>query len=76
MLCKASHGVLLQHEVVQKYIMRWCAPPSHACVPASQHGMAGCRNSSVFLPHSPGNVGDVASQIRNGFMQANAIKKD
>ncbi|KAK9808140.1 hypothetical protein WJX73_001299 [Symbiochloris irregularis] len=34
------------------------------------------KNSSVFLPHSPGNVGDVAGQIRNGFMQAAAIKKD
>lgn len=34
------------------------------------------KNSSIFLPHSPGNVGDVAGQIRNGFMQAQAIKRE
>ena len=27
------------------------------------------RNSTVFLPHSPANVADVAGQIRAGFMQ-------
>ena len=26
-------------------------------------------NSTVFLPHSPANVADVAGQIRAGFMQ-------
>lgn len=30
------------------------------------------RNSTVFLPHSPANVADVAGQIRAGFMQAQA----
>ncbi|KAK9814701.1 hypothetical protein WJX72_010130 [[Myrmecia] bisecta] len=28
------------------------------------------RSSTVFLPHSPANVADVASQIRSGFLQA------
>lgn len=27
---------------------------------------------TIFLPHSPGNVADVSSEIRNGFMQAQA----
>ncbi|EIE18919.1 flagellar associated protein [Coccomyxa subellipsoidea C-169] len=27
------------------------------------------RNSTVFLPHSPGNIADISSQIRNGFLQ-------
>ena len=34
-------------------------------------GMSG-RASTVFLNHSPSAVGDVSSQIRNGFMQAMA----
>eukprot|EP00191_Tetraselmis_sp_GSL018_P008759 CAMPEP_0177603638 /NCGR_PEP_ID=MMETSP0419_2-20121207/15631_1 /TAXON_ID=582737 /ORGANISM="Tetraselmis sp., Strain GSL018" /LENGTH=174 /DNA_ID=CAMNT_0019097447 /DNA_START=1004 /DNA_END=1528 /DNA_ORIENTATION=- len=28
------------------------------------------RSTTVFLPHQPGAVGDIASQVRNGFMQA------
>lgn len=31
------------------------------------------RNSTVFLPHSPANVADVAGQIRAGFMQVNTL---
>lgn len=31
--------------------------------------LAGCRNSTVFLPHSPGNIADISAQIRNGFLQ-------
>ncbi|KAK9918229.1 hypothetical protein WJX75_002408 [Coccomyxa subellipsoidea] len=27
------------------------------------------RNSTVFLPHSPGNIADISAQIRNGFLQ-------
>lgn len=30
------------------------------------------KNSTVFLPHSPGAVGDIAGQIRNGFMMGMA----
>jgi len=29
---------------------------------------------AIFLPHSPGNVADVSSEIRNGFMQAQAAQ--
>lgn len=29
-------------------------------------------NSSVFLPHSPGAIGDISAQIRNGFLQSAA----
>lgn len=32
------------------------------------HGNA----STIFLNHNPGTVGDISSQIRNGFMEANA----
>ena len=28
-----------------------------------------CRNSTVFLPHSPSAVADATAQIRNGFLQ-------
>lgn len=36
------------------------------------------RNSTVFLPHSPANVADVAGQIRAGFMQVtcNVMRTD
>lgn len=30
-------------------------------------------NNSIFMPHTPGAVGDAASQIRAGFAQAAAI---
>lgn len=30
------------------------------------------KSSTVFMPHNPGSVADVASQIRNGFMTASA----
>eukprot|EP00192_Tetraselmis_astigmatica_P025255 CAMPEP_0117690578 /NCGR_PEP_ID=MMETSP0804-20121206/25206_1 /TAXON_ID=1074897 /ORGANISM="Tetraselmis astigmatica, Strain CCMP880" /LENGTH=56 /DNA_ID=CAMNT_0005503643 /DNA_START=398 /DNA_END=568 /DNA_ORIENTATION=- len=30
------------------------------------------RSNTVFMPHQPGGVGDVAAQIRNGFMEASA----
>merc|ERR1712216_998583 len=33
---------------------------------------ANSKASTVFLPHSAGAVGDVASQIRNGILQAGA----
>ncbi|KAF6994495.1 hypothetical protein CFC21_011184 [Triticum aestivum] len=31
---------------------------------------ASSKSSAVFLPHGPGAVADIASQIRNGFLQA------
>ncbi|PSC73089.1 hypersensitive-induced response 1 [Micractinium conductrix] len=34
-------------------------------------GLSG-KSSTVFMPHSPGALGDLASQIRSGFMQASA----
>ncbi|CAM6044775.1 unnamed protein product [Sphagnum compactum] len=30
------------------------------------------QNTTVFLPHGPGHVGDITSQIRNGLMQGSA----
>ena len=29
--------------------------------------------STVFIPHAPGAVGDIQSQMRQGFMEANAM---
>ncbi|KAM0864967.1 hypothetical protein ACQ4PT_043548 [Festuca glaucescens] len=34
---------------------------------------ASSKSSSVFIPHGPGAVKDVASQIRDGLLQANTI---
>ena len=28
------------------------------------------KSNTVFMPHSPGTLGDVSNQIRSGFMQA------
>ncbi|KAL3697420.1 hypothetical protein R1sor_011496 [Riccia sorocarpa] len=33
---------------------------------------ASSKNSTVFIPHGPGAVGDVAEQIRNGLLQGSA----
>lgn len=33
---------------------------------------AGSKNTTVFLPHGPGHVGDITQQIRDGMMQASA----
>jgi hypothetical protein len=33
---------------------------------------ASSRNSTVFIPHGPGAVRDVADQIRNGLLQGEA----
>lgn len=33
---------------------------------------ASSKTNTVFMPHQPGGVADVASQVRNGFMQAEA----
>jgi len=33
---------------------------------------AGSKNTTVFLPHGPGHVGDITQQIRNGMMQGSA----
>jgi ABC-type microcin C transport system duplicated ATPase subunit YejF len=33
---------------------------------------ASSRNSTVFIPHGPGVVRDVAEQIRNGLLQGQA----
>lgn len=33
------------------------------------------RASTLFLPHSPGGIGDIGSQIRNAFMQSQAASK-
>ena len=30
------------------------------------------KSSTVFLPHSPGGIADVAGAIRNGFLQGEA----
>jgi regulator of protease activity HflC (stomatin/prohibitin superfamily) len=30
------------------------------------------KNTTVFLPHGPGHVGDITNQIRNGLMQGSA----
>lgn len=31
---------------------------------------SGSKNTTVFLPHGPGHVGDIAEQVRNGMLQA------
>jgi len=33
----------------------------------------GHKGSTVFIPHGPGAVGDVQSQMRQGFMEANSL---
>jgi len=33
------------------------------------------KSSTVFMPHQPGTVGDVAAQVRGGFMQASAAQQ-
>ncbi|PON95889.1 Stomatin family [Trema orientale] len=35
---------------------------------------ASSKSSSVFIPHGPGAVGDIASQIRQGLLQANSTE--
>uniref|UniRef100_A0A0E0B1Z8 Band 7 domain-containing protein n=1 Tax=Oryza glumipatula TaxID=40148 RepID=A0A0E0B1Z8_9ORYZ len=37
---------------------------------------ASSKSTSVFIPHGPGAVKDVAAQIRDGLLQANAERKD
>eukprot|EP00270_Netrium_digitus_P015985 TRINITY_DN565_c0_g1_i1.p1 TRINITY_DN565_c0_g1~~TRINITY_DN565_c0_g1_i1.p1 ORF type:complete len:287 (-),score=80.09 TRINITY_DN565_c0_g1_i1:379-1239(-) len=37
---------------------------------------ASSKTSAIFLPHGPGHVADVASQIRNGLLQGGSIKMD
>jgi NADPH-dependent curcumin reductase CurA len=32
------------------------------------------RSSTVFIPHQPGAVGDVAAQVRQGFLQASSAQ--
>lgn len=32
-----------------------------------------CRNATVLVPHTPNAVGDISSQIRNGFLQGQAM---
>jgi hypothetical protein len=32
-----------------------------------------CRNSTVFLPHSPSAVADATAQIRNGILQGSVV---
>ena len=32
-------------------------------------------NTTVFIPHAPAGVSDVQAQVRDGFMQANAMKR-
>jgi hypothetical protein len=34
------------------------------------------KSSAVFIPHGPGAVSDVATQIRNGLLQANQTHHD
>ena len=31
------------------------------------------KSNTVFLPHGPGAVSDVQAQMRNGFLEANAV---
>eukprot|EP00245_Coleochaete_scutata_P000287 TRINITY_DN10360_c0_g1_i1.p1 TRINITY_DN10360_c0_g1~~TRINITY_DN10360_c0_g1_i1.p1 ORF type:complete len:294 (+),score=58.19 TRINITY_DN10360_c0_g1_i1:73-954(+) len=33
------------------------------------------RNTTIFIPHGPGHVGDIADQIRNGLMQGNTASQ-
>ena len=35
-----------------------------------QIAAAEAKSSAVFIPHGPGAVNDVATQIRNGLLQA------
>lgn len=35
---------------------------------------ASSKSSAVFIPHGPGAVGDIASQIRSGLLQAQVMK--
>lgn len=30
------------------------------------------RSATVFIPHQPGGISDIGSQIRSGFLQAQA----
>lgn len=34
------------------------------------------RNTTVFIPHGPGHVRDISSQIRDGLMQASSVPAD
>lgn len=45
------------------------APPP----PPQDIGTTG-KSNTVFMPHSPGTLGDVSAQIRSGFMQAAAAE--
>lgn len=36
---------------------------------------ASSKSSSVFIPHAPGAVKDIAAQIREGLLQANVVVK-
>lgn len=31
---------------------------------------ASSKTSSIFIPHTPGAISDISSQIRNGFLMA------
>ena len=33
------------------------------------------RSSTLFLPHSPSGLGDISAQIRNAFLQGNAVSR-
>lgn len=33
------------------------------------------QNGTIFLPHQPGSVGDIAQQIRDGMLQASAMNR-
>lgn len=32
------------------------------------------KNTTIFLPHGPGHVGDITEQIRNGMMQGSSLE--
>ena len=32
------------------------------------------RNSTVFVPHQPGTIGDISAQIRNGLLEATSVQ--
>jgi regulator of protease activity HflC (stomatin/prohibitin superfamily) len=34
------------------------------------------KNGTIFIPHSPGSIGDLTGQIRNAMMEANTLSKE
>ncbi len=34
------------------------------------------KSNTIFIPHSPSGVSDIAAQIRNSILEANAMKSE